>query len=107
MVKERASRERSQENQPQTFATAHLAFLIAGTQDLVWSVDLNFSLVTFNKALSDAFARDLGANIAAGTTPRDLLPPEMAAFFPPSMRKRFAKGHARPSIASRTTDISR
>ncbi len=92
MVKERAARERTQENQPQTFATAHLVALIESTQDLVWSVDLNFRLVTFNKVLSDAFARDYGAKIAAGMTPRDLLPPEKAAFFPPLYEKALSEG---------------
>ena len=80
-----AIRERPQQNQPSAFAAAHLAALIESNGDLIWSVDLNYRLVTFNKALSDAFARGYGAKIAAGMTPRDLLPPEKAAVFPPSL----------------------
>ena len=92
MARARASRERSQENQPPAFAAAHLAALIESTQDLIWSVDLDYRLVTFNKALSDAFARSFGAKIAAGMTPRDLLPPEKAAVFPPLYEKALREG---------------
>jgi PAS domain S-box-containing protein len=92
MAKARASRERSQENQPSAFADAHLAALVENNEDLIWSVDLNFRLDSFNKALSDAFARDYGAKIAAGMTPRDLLPPEKAAFFPPLYEKALSEG---------------
>ena len=59
-----------------------MAALIESTQDLIWSVNLNYRLVTFNKVLGDAFARGYGVEIAAGMTPRDLLPPEKAAIFP-------------------------
>ena len=92
MAKEPSSRESSQENQPSAFAIAHLAALLESTQDLIWSVDLNHRLVTFSKALSDAFARGLGAKIAAGMTPHDLLPPEKAAFFPPLDEKALQEG---------------
>ena len=51
MSRESESRERPEENQSLAFAAAHLA-LLENTQDLIWSVDLNHRLVTFNKALS-------------------------------------------------------
>ena len=92
MGKESAICERPQQNQPPAFAAAHLAALLESTQDLIWSVDLNYRLVTFNKALSDSFARGYGAKIAAGMTPRDLLPPEKAAFFPPLYEKALREG---------------
>ncbi len=92
MAKERSSREKSQEKQPPAFAAAHLAALIESTQDLIWSVDLDFRLVSFNKALSEAFARGYGAKIAAGMTPRDLLSPEKAASFPPLYEKALREG---------------
>jgi len=75
MAKERAFREKSQENQPSLFADAHLSALIESTQDVIWSVDLNHRLVTFNDVPSGAFARRFGVKVAAGMTPRDLLPP--------------------------------
>ncbi len=92
MARVRAPREKSQEEQPPAFAAAHLEALIESTQDLIWSVDLNYRLVTFNKALSDAFARGFGVKIAAGMTPRDLLPPEKAAAFPPLYEKALCEG---------------
>lgn len=92
MAKERAPRQRSQESRPQALASAHLAALIESTTDLIWSVDLDLRLVSFNKVLSNAFARGYGAKIAAGMTPRDLLPPEKAAFFPPLYEKALREG---------------
>ena len=92
MARDRAPREESQQNQPPTFAAAHLAALIESSQDLIWSVDLKYRLITFNKALSEAFARSFGAKIAAGMTPRNLLPPEKAAFFPPLYEKALREG---------------
>ena len=83
MAKEHTSRERPQENQPPKFAAEHLAALLESTQDLIWSVDLNYRLVTFNKALSDAFVRGYGAKIAVGMTPRDRLPREGGSFSSP------------------------
>ena len=92
MAKGPTSRERSQETQPQDYATAYLAALLESTQDLIWSVDLNHHLVTSNKGLSDAFARRYDANMAAGITPRDLLLPENAAVFPPLYEKALREG---------------
>ncbi len=92
MARERASRERLQEDQPQIHASSHLAALIESSRDLIWSVDLNHRLVTFNKALSEDFARRLGVKIAAGMTPRVLLPPKLAALFPPLYEKALREG---------------
>jgi PAS domain S-box-containing protein len=92
MLKQHASRKKSQENQLPAFATAHLAALIESTQDVIWSVDLNHRLVTFNDVPSGAFARRFGVKVAAGMTPRDLLPPEKAAFFPPLYEKALREG---------------
>jgi PAS domain S-box-containing protein len=92
MAKEPTSREKSQKKTPQAFATAHLAALIESTQDVIWSVDLNHRLLTFNHVLSGAFVRGLGAKIAAGMTPRDLHPPEKAEFFPPLYEKALREG---------------
>jgi PAS domain S-box-containing protein len=92
MAKKCASRDRPQESRPSAFATAHLTALIESTQDLIWSVDLKYRLLTYNKVLSSAFARGFGVKIAAGMTPRDLLPPEKAAFFPPLYEKALREG---------------
>ena len=92
VTKERASREKSQEEQPQDYAAARLAALMDSATDLIWSVDLNFRLATFNKVFSDAFERELGVKIAVGTTPRDQLPPERAALFPPLYERALCEG---------------
>ena len=92
VTKERASREKSQEDQPQDYAAAHLAALMESATDLIWSVDLNFRLATFNKAFSDAFARGHGANVAAGMTRRVQLPLEKAAFLPPFYKRALREG---------------
>lgn len=92
MAKERAPRQRSQESRPQALASVHLAALIESTTELIWSVDLDLRLVSFNKVLSNAFARSYGVKIAAGMTPRDLLPPEKTAFFPPLYEKALREG---------------
>jgi PAS domain S-box-containing protein len=92
MESKRAQREPLERASVSGYAAAHLASLMESATDLIWSVDLNYRLVTFNKVLSDAFARDYGAKIAAGMTPRDLLPPEKAAFFPPLYEKALGEG---------------
>ena len=92
MANEHATREKPQQDKPSSFAAAHLAALIESTRDLIWSVDLDYRLVSFNKALCGAFARGYGVKIAAGMTPRDLLSPEKAAFFPPLYEKALCEG---------------
>jgi PAS domain S-box-containing protein/putative nucleotidyltransferase with HDIG domain len=92
MAKESESCERQQQNKPPAFAAEHLAALLENTQDLIWSVDLKYRLVTFNKALSDAFARGYGTKIAVGMTPRDLLTLEKAAVFPLHYEKALHEG---------------
>ena len=92
VTKERASREKSQEDQPKDYAAAHLAALMESATELIWSVDLNFRLATFNKAFSDAFARGHGANVAAGMTRRVQLPLEKAAFLPPFYKRALREG---------------
>jgi PAS domain-containing protein len=58
---------------------AHLRALIESTRDMIWSVDLNYRLVTFNKALSDEFKYNHGIRAKAGLGPVDLLTLDRAA----------------------------
>ena len=92
MESKREKREPLEHASVSGYAAAHLGSLMESTQDLIWAVDLNYRLVSFNKALRDAFARGYGVEIAAGMTPRDLLPPEKAAFFPPLYEKALREG---------------
>jgi len=43
-----------------TDAEANLAALIESTEDLIWSVDLNYGLLTFNRAFHDNIQRNFG-----------------------------------------------
>jgi len=58
---------------------ADLSALIDSTGNFVWSVDLEFRLVTFNKAWRNNFINRCGIEPAVGMHPGDVLPPERAA----------------------------
>jgi len=60
-------------------AAADLTALINSTEDFVWSVDLNFRLVTFNQAVYRYYETGFGVRAAVGMRPEDLLPPERSA----------------------------
>jgi diguanylate cyclase (GGDEF)-like protein/PAS domain S-box-containing protein len=64
-------------------AEANLAALIESTEDLIWSVDLDYRLITFNRALRENIKETLGVQLAAGMCLHELLPPERAALWPP------------------------
>ena len=61
---------------------ANLAALIESTQDLIWSVDLEFRMLTFNTALKEHFRSNYGTEPRVGLTALDFLPPERAARWP-------------------------
>ncbi len=71
---------------------AHLRALIESTRDMIWSVDLNYRLNTFNKALSDEFRNNHGIKAKAGMGPGDLLPPALAARWPPLYERALKEG---------------
>jgi PAS domain S-box-containing protein len=73
-------------------AEANLRALIESTEDLLWSVDLNYRLQTFNSALSQTFERSFGVRAAVGMRPEDLLPPARAALFPPLYERVLSEG---------------
>lgn len=58
---------------------AGLSALFENTADSIWSVDLQFRLLTFNQALAERIRRENGVEIAPGMLPTDLQPPEQAA----------------------------
>jgi len=58
---------------------ANLSALIDSIEDFVWSVDLNFRLVTFNQAVQRYYETRFGVQAAVGMRPEDLLPPVRAA----------------------------
>ncbi|MGA2909816.1 MAG: HD domain-containing phosphohydrolase [Terracidiphilus sp.] len=92
MVKEPASREKSQENHPQVFASANLDALIESTEDFIWSVDLNYGLVTFNRLLQQDYEVNFGTQAAVGKRPEELLPAEIAKNWPPLYQRALSEG---------------
>ena len=74
------------------YTAAHLHALIESTRDMIWSVDLNYRLVTFNKALSDEFKYNHGIGAKAGMGPFDLLTPDRAALWPPLYERALMEG---------------
>lgn len=71
---------------------AQLSALIESTQDLIWSVDCDFRLLTFNDALRNTIERSFGARPAAGVRIEDMLPPARAALWPPMYRRALTEG---------------
>jgi diguanylate cyclase (GGDEF)-like protein/PAS domain S-box-containing protein len=52
---------------------ANLISLIDNTEDLIWSVDLDFRLIACNRAMQQHLDRDLGAETPLGKRPEELL----------------------------------
>ena len=80
------------DQKPPDYTPAHLHALIESTRDMIWSVDLNYRLVIFNKALSDEFKHNHGIKPKAGMGPRDLLTPDRAALWPPLYERALKEG---------------
>ena len=76
-------------------ATANLSALIESTSDFIWSVDRNYRLITFNGELKRTFEANYGITPVEGMLPKDLLPPERAAVFPPLYERALSEGHFR------------
>ena len=93
----------------QTDAAANLAALIESTEDLIWSVDLNYRVLTFNRALQDNIQRNFGVRIAVGMLPEDLLPPARAALWRPLCDRAVSEGAFRveyPLVDGRTLELA-
>jgi diguanylate cyclase (GGDEF)-like protein/PAS domain S-box-containing protein len=60
-------------------AEANLAALIESTDDRIWSVDLDYGLITLNRAAQRDLETSFGTHPAIGMRPEQLLPPELAA----------------------------
>jgi diguanylate cyclase (GGDEF)-like protein/PAS domain S-box-containing protein len=88
---------------------ADLTALIESTEDLIWSVDLDYRLVTFNRALARAFSEGYGVQVAAGMALSDLLPPARAALFPSLYERALREGPFRTEYIlrdSRTLELA-
>ena len=103
------ARSRSRAPEPHSPAGANLYALIESTEDLIWSVDLEFRLIAFNHALAQHVRRWFGTVVKVGRTPQELLPPQRAAIWPPLFRQALDHGPYRTEILfpdNRTLEVS-
>ena len=90
-------------------AKANLSALIESTEDLIWSVDLDYRLIAFNQALVQDIEVNFGVRAAAGMSSYDLLPTDRAALWPPLYQRAPTEGSFRiecPLIDGRTLELS-
>ena len=77
---------------PLSFASAQLHALIESTHDLIWSVDLEYRLTTFNTAYANHILKNFGKVVALGKQPQDLLDTETAAGWHAMFGRALAEG---------------
>ena len=90
-------------------ADANLAALIESTEDLIWSVDLNYGLLAFNRAFHDNIQRNFGVQSAVGMRSEDLLPPAKAALWTPLYDRALSEGAFRAEyslVDGRTLELA-
>jgi diguanylate cyclase (GGDEF)-like protein/PAS domain S-box-containing protein len=90
-------------------AEANLAALIESTDDLIWSVDLDYRKVVFNNALRENLEKNFGVRIQAGTRAEDDLPPERAALWTPLYDRALREGPFRTEyslVDGRTLELA-
>ena len=90
-------------------AQANLAALLESTEDLIWSVDLSFGLITFNGALQKTCAKSFGRHVKKGMLPGEMLPEEIAVKWPPLYRRALSEGAFRveyPMADGRILELS-
>ena len=73
-------------------AEANLSALIESTEDYIWSVDLQYGLINFNRAFQQHYERSFGAHAAVGMRPEQMLPPAIAAKWPPLFERVLSEG---------------
>ncbi|HEY0307087.1 MAG TPA: EAL domain-containing protein [Acidobacteriaceae bacterium] len=74
-------------------AVADLSALIESSQDFIWSVDLDYRLLTFNGALQRDIADRFGVAPALGKRAAEIMPPEVAAIWPALYERALSEGH--------------
>ena len=71
---------------------ANLEALVESTSDLIWSVDRNYDLTSFNTPLAKHFAASYGTLTRKGLGPVALLPERRAGIWPALYERVFATG---------------
>ncbi|HTY37015.1 MAG TPA: PAS domain S-box protein, partial [Bacteroidota bacterium] len=69
-----------------------LRALIESTDDLIWSVDSEFRLVTWNSALDRHFQKNYSTRVFQGGVSEDWLPPDVAPRWPARYQKALLDG---------------
>ncbi len=88
---------------------AKLTALLESTDDLIWSVDLEHRLLTFNKALERNIEQNYGIRAALGMGPKALLTPARATWWPQAYERALSEGPYRieyPLLDGRTLELS-
>ncbi len=73
-------------------AEANLSALIESSDDLIWSVDLDYRLLTFNTAFRGNLDSTFGVRAEVGMRPEDWLPPERAMLWPAMYDRALSEG---------------
>ena len=73
-------------------AEADLSALIESTRDLIWSVDLDYRMTTYNGALRQNIRETFGVELKSGMRHYELLPPERAALWPEFYARAISEG---------------
>ena len=73
-------------------AEANLSALIESTHDLIWSVDLEYRLITFNRALQNDIQKTFGVRVAVGMRFHEALSPDRAVLWPPFYERALSEG---------------
>jgi PAS domain S-box-containing protein len=79
-------------NDDQKQLLANLTALVQSATDLMWSVDRNYRILTFNRALAENLEHSYGVRIAVGMMPADFLPAARAVFWPPMYERALSRG---------------
>ena len=90
-------------------AEANLSALIESTEDIIWSVDRSYRLVTFNQAFKRTIEIGFQVTPMPGMCASDLLPPERAAIYSPLFERALAEGPFRTEhslLDGRTLEMS-
>ena len=77
MVRDISERRRIERELRQS--RANMEALLESTNDMIWSVDLDFRLLTFNSTLADHLRRGYGTEITVGMAERDIVPERRAS----------------------------
>ncbi|MDR3793722.1 MAG: PAS domain S-box protein [Terracidiphilus sp.] len=86
------SASRTHREQFSKAAESHLRALIDSTSDVIWSVDLDYRLVTFNKAFADSVQLNWGVRVQPGMAPSGTLPAEAAGNWISLYKRTLAEG---------------